>query len=75
MERCPGKDHLNARSALTITGTAGIPAPEILIAALREVLQRGAAGELRVDVVRVPLRDVEKIWNQHAPGRRVVLIP
>jgi|SRR5690242_6081486 len=61
--------------ALTITGTAGIPAPEILIAALREVLQRGAAGELRVDVDRVPLRDVEKIWNQHAPGRRVVLIP
>lgn len=61
--------------ALTITGTAGIPAPEILVAALREVLRRGAGGQLRIDVDRIPLRDVERVWNQDRRGRRVVLIP
>lgn len=61
--------------ALTITGTAGIPAPEILVTALREVLQRGASGQLRIEVDRIPLRDVEKVWNQDRRGRRVVFIP
>ena len=61
--------------AVTISGTAGIPAPEILVTALREVLQRGASGQLRMEIEQIPLREVEAAWNQDRHGRRVVFIP
>lgn len=63
-------------TALTITGTAGIPAHEILFDAMSQVLARGASGELKIETERVPLAEVEKAWEQKdESGRRIVLIP
>ena len=39
------------------------------------LLQQVAAGEIAVDVARVPLADVEKTWLQSSGARRVVFIP
>ncbi|MBX7268168.1 zinc-binding alcohol dehydrogenase family protein [Micromonospora sp. Llam7] len=41
----------------------------------KQLMQRTAAGELRVDVDRVPLADIEKSWHSDTPGRRMVIIP
>jgi NADPH:quinone reductase-like Zn-dependent oxidoreductase len=60
---------------LTIMGTAGIPSPDILMDALRQVMTRSAQGELRIDVERVPLDQVESAWRRDGQGRRIVLIP
>ena len=63
-------------TALTILGTAGIPSREILVDAMHQILSRGARGELRIETERVPLADIESVW-QHAAhsGRRIVVIP
>jgi len=61
--------------AVTILGTAGIPSREILMDAMQEVLRLGSEGRLRMDIERVPLRDVESAWNRELPGRRIVFIP
>jgi NADPH:quinone reductase-like Zn-dependent oxidoreductase len=60
---------------LTIMGTAGIPSPDILMDAFREVMTRAARGELRIDVEQVPLDQVESAWQRDGDGRRLVLIP
>jgi NADPH2:quinone reductase len=63
-------------TAVTITGTAGIPPPEILFDAMKQVLQRGAAGELRIETDRVPLAEIESVWKRaEQPGRRTVVAP
>ncbi|HEY3928120.1 MAG TPA: zinc-binding alcohol dehydrogenase family protein [Candidatus Koribacter sp.] len=62
-------------AAVTILGTAGVPPHEILLTALRDVLQHGASGKLRVATERVPLSEVESAWNRESPGRRVVFVP
>ena len=59
---------------LTIMGTAGIPAPEILMDALQQVLAYGASGKLRIDTERVPLVDIESAW-QRDQRARLVFIP
>jgi NADPH:quinone reductase-like Zn-dependent oxidoreductase len=63
------------RSApLTVLGTAGMPAPEILMDALQQVLAYGASGKLRIDTECVPLADIESAWQRE--GRpRLVIIP
>jgi len=61
--------------AITMMGTAGIPSWEILMDAMGQVLRLGAEGKLRMDVERVPLRDVQSAWNLETPGRRIVFIP
>jgi NADPH:quinone reductase-like Zn-dependent oxidoreductase len=64
------------RSApLTIMGTAGIPAYEILMDAFQQVMTRTAGGELRIDIDKVPLAQVESAWKSDGGGRRIVLIP
>lgn len=64
------------RSApLTIMGTAGIPSLDILMDAFQQVMTRTAQGELRIDVERVPLDEVESVWQRDGQGRRLVLIP
>jgi NADPH:quinone reductase-like Zn-dependent oxidoreductase len=60
---------------LSILGTAGIPSPDILMDAFREVMTRAASGELRIDVERVPLDQVENAWRRDGHGRRLLLIP
>jgi NADPH:quinone reductase-like Zn-dependent oxidoreductase len=62
------------RSApLTILGTAGMPAPEILLDALEQVLAYGASGKLRIDTERLPLADIESAWEREGRSRLVVI--
>lgn len=43
-------------TALTILGTAGIPARDILVDAMQQIMSRAARGELRIETERVPSR-------------------
>ena len=62
-------------TALTITGTAGIPSHEILAEAMKQVLARGAKGELKIETERLALADIENAWARPAAsGRRVVVM-
>ena len=63
-------------TAVTILGTAGIPPREVLMDAMKQVLERGMSGELRIETERVPLAEIESVWK-HAgqAGRRVVVVP
>ncbi len=65
------------RSApLTILGTAGIPPRDVLGDAYKQVMDRAASGELRMDTERVPLADIENAWQREVrSGRRLVIIP
>jgi NADPH2:quinone reductase len=62
-------------TALTILGTAGIPSREVLVDAMQQVMTRAARGELRVETERVPLAEIESVWQHPESGRRVVVIP
>jgi NADPH:quinone reductase-like Zn-dependent oxidoreductase len=62
-------------TALTILGTAGIPARHVLADALQRVLLHAAEGELHVETECVPLADIESAWQRNQPGRRLVIIP
>jgi NADPH2:quinone reductase len=63
-------------SGLQIMGTGIGTVPwSTILEAVPQVLQRVAAGELRVDTERVPLADVEKAWGRIAEGKRMVLMP
>ena len=61
--------------ALTILGTAGIPARDVLVEAFERVISYAAKGDLQIDTVRVPLADIENAWQREQPGRRLVIIP
>jgi NADPH:quinone reductase-like Zn-dependent oxidoreductase len=61
-------------TALTILGTAGMPAPEVLVAAMHQVLAWGAAGTIRIETEQVRLSDIEQAW-QRTERQRLVLIP
>jgi NADPH2:quinone reductase len=63
-------------AAVTILGTAGMPPREVLFDAMKEVLQRGATGELRIETEQVALAKIESVWK-HAgqAGRRIVMAP
>lgn len=62
-------------TALTILGTAGIPARDVLADALQKVMAHAAEGKLQIETVNVPLADVESAWERNEPGRRIVIIP
>src|SRR5438067_12528860 len=62
-------------TALTILGTAGIPARDVLVEAFQRVMAYAAKGDLQIDTERVPLADIESAWQRHQPGRRLVIIP
>jgi NADPH:quinone reductase-like Zn-dependent oxidoreductase len=62
-------------TALTITGTAGIPSREVLANAMQQVFARGAKGELRIETERLALADIENAWTRPGgSGRRVVVM-
>ena len=64
------------RTALTILGTAGIPSREVLVDAMQQVMARAARRELRIETERVPLADIERVWQrQGQSGRRIVVVP
>ena len=63
-------------TALTILGTAGIPPREVLIDAVQQGMARAARGELRIETERVPLADIERVWDRpEQSGRRIVVVP
>jgi NADPH2:quinone reductase len=63
-------------TALTISGTAGIPSREVLVGAMQQVMERAARGELRIETERVALADIESVWpRQEQSGRRIVVAP
>lgn len=63
-------------TALTILGTAGMPPREILVDAMQQVLTRTVRGELRIETERIPLADIESVWQRkEESGRRIVVIP
>jgi NADPH:quinone reductase-like Zn-dependent oxidoreductase len=62
-------------TALSITGTAGIPPRDVLVAAMHQILAWGAAGTLRIETEQVPLADIEQAWQRTDSGRRLVVIP
>lgn len=62
-------------AALTILGTAGIPARDVLVDAFQQVMAYAAKGDLQIDTERVPLTDIENAWQRDRPGRRLVIIP
>jgi NADPH2:quinone reductase len=62
-------------TALTILGTAGIPARDVLVEAFQQVMAHAAKGDLQMDTERVPLADIENAWQRDQPGCRLVIIP
>jgi NADPH:quinone reductase-like Zn-dependent oxidoreductase len=63
-------------TALTILGTAGIPAREVLVEAMQQVMARAARGELRIETERAPLAEIANVWQRQGPsGRRIVVTP
>jgi len=62
-------------TALTIMGTAGIPAHDVLIEAFQRVIAYAATGDLQIDTERVPLADIENAWQREQSGPRLVIIP
>ena len=62
-------------AALTLLGTAGIPARDVLVEAFQQVMAYAAKGTLQIDTERVALADIENAWQREQPGRRLVIIP
>ena len=62
-------------TALTISGTGGMPSWEILSDAFKQVMNHAASGKLRIDTERVPLAEIEDVWKRDAQSRRLVVIP
>jgi hypothetical protein len=61
-------------TALTILGTAGIPARDVLVEAFHHVMAYAAKGELHIDTEKVPLADIESAWQRDQPGHRLVVM-
>ncbi len=62
-------------TALTISGTAGIPPLEVLVDALKKVMEHGARGDLKVETESVRLAEIEEAWGREQRGRRLVVKP
>jgi NADPH2:quinone reductase len=62
-------------TALTLLGTAGIPARDVLVEAFQQVMAYAATGVLQIDTEKVSLADIENLWQREQPGRRLVIIP
>lgn len=56
-------------------GTGNAPPADHLARLLDELLTLLATGAIRVDVNRVPLSQVEDVWNADQRGARTVLVP
>lgn len=63
------------RSAgLSILG-GGLPPMNLLMDAFKRAMDNAASGHLRMETARVPLADVEQVWERSSRGPRIVLIP
>jgi NADPH:quinone reductase-like Zn-dependent oxidoreductase len=64
--------------ALSIIGhTNGLAPPDVRRSAYEFLLRNAIAGDLRVEVERVPLREVADAWRRQksSPGHKLVLVP
>ena len=61
-------------TALTILGTAGIPARDVLVEAFQQVMAYAATGELHIDTETAALSDIANAWQRDRPGRRLVIM-
>ena len=57
------------------SGGGGIVPVQAIFEAIPQVWSLAAQGKLRIDIDKVPLADVGKVWRQDSKGRRVVLVP
>lgn len=62
-------------TAITMMGTAGIPARDVLVDAFQQVIAHAASGDLQIETERVPLREIESAWQRNRPGCRLVIVP
>jgi NADPH2:quinone reductase len=63
-------------TAVTILGTAGMPPRQVLFDAMKQVLERGALGELRIETQRAAIAEIESVWKRAGQaGRRIVMVP
>jgi Zn-dependent alcohol dehydrogenase len=54
----------------------GSVAAKAVVAELPRLVDEIVRGRIPVDVIRVPLAEVERAWNAPVPaGRRVVMVP
>lgn len=66
----------SSRLEILGAGSGNAPtSPEMWIEAIQTLLANVASGAIRIETEKVPLADVEEVWNRKFPGRRVVLIP
>ncbi|MGA3153952.1 MAG: zinc-binding alcohol dehydrogenase family protein [Streptosporangiaceae bacterium] len=56
-------------------GTGTMPPREQITSMLGDLMSGLAAGEVSIDVERVPLSDVEQVWARDQRGRRPVFVP
>jgi hypothetical protein len=52
-----------------------MPAREVLVAAMQQVLAWGAAGTIRIETEKIPLADIQQAWQRTERSRRLVVIP
>jgi NADPH:quinone reductase-like Zn-dependent oxidoreductase len=63
-------------SGLEIYGSGGGSVPwEAITEAVPQILAHAARGELKLETKKVPLAEVEAVWNQKATDGRVVFTP
>lgn len=66
----------SSRLEILGAGTGSAPtSPEVWMEAIRNLLGRVAAGQLRIETERVPLADIEAAWDREQQGRRLVVVP
>jgi len=62
-------------SGLEIHGFGASNTPEALAECTRQVWDMIKQGKLSLDIVKFPLKDIEKAWKLEEHGRRIVIIP
>lgn len=66
----------SSRLEILGAGSGSAPAsPEMWTEAIRQLMANVASGALRIDTERVPLADVEEVWDRDQRGRRTVIVP
>ncbi len=70
---------LSGQSLLTsgfeIYGMGAHTSPEALVEGTRLVWEMIKQGKLSMDIVKVPLKDIEKVWDMQEHGKRIVICP
>jgi NADPH2:quinone reductase len=63
-------------SGLEIYGMVGAQTPpESLVDGTKLIWDMIKEGKLSMDIVKYPLKDIEKVWNMEEHGKRIVIVP